>query len=130
MGKRNGDNQLQEYLNDLKERQDHQYSKGYWAGKVPKYYSKTKFERMIAPVCMFNGGVFFIGAVLILLPVFIKSELFDWDSDGSFFISGVMGLLGGLNIWAGVRKMRKRKGRSGGIRFIDEYRQSLKELSI
>jgi predicted ABC-type exoprotein transport system permease subunit len=113
MGKRNGNNQLQEYLNDLKERQDHQYSKGYWAGKVPRFYSNTKSERMSAQVCMLNGGIFLLGAVLVLLPVFIKNELFDWDSGGSFFISGVMGLLGGLNIWAGVKKMRERKKRRG-----------------
>ena len=109
MGKWNRNNELQEYLDDLKERQDHQYSKGYWVGKVRKSYSNNENGRTGRPILILNGIVLIVGAVVVLLPGLFKSKLFDWDISGSFTVSGIMLLLGLLYILAGVRKAQRKK---------------------
>jgi hypothetical protein len=111
MGKWDRNNELQEYLNDIKESQDHQYSKGYWLGKVPKYSSTTKVKKLGAGVLFFYGSSAIVGAGLILLPNFLEIEFLDWDSWGSFLIAVILLFLGLLFLWAGFRRLRGGKTR-------------------
>ena len=113
MGKWDRNNELQEYLDDIKERQDHQYNKGYWLGKVGRSYQTTKVKKVGAGVLFFYGSSAIVGAGLILLPNFFMIGFFDWDSWGSFLVAGILLFLGLLFMWAGIRRLRGgRKGKN------------------
>ena len=74
MGKWNRHNELQEYLDDIKERQDHQYSKGYyWFNKVlRKSYASPEGEKRRLLVFFFQGGALVLVAGLFLIPDLLK----------------------------------------------------------
>jgi hypothetical protein len=109
MGKRGRDNELQEYLNGLKERQDHQYSKrmSFYCNKPYDYSNLPKASARH----YFMMGITFILAGLIGLAVYLYSL-----RDGIWFAPGIIGLvvvfgIGVLNILAGVKSRKMYNGK-------------------
>ena len=112
MGKRKQENELQEYLDYLGEHQAHQYSRGYWFGRVRKGYPTPKGDKLYAPIWIINGGSFIVAAVLVVVFGFCDYGL-SWELWSSFLLSGFFCFWGyclfwpGLGILEGARRSRE-----------------------
>ena len=110
MGKWNRHHELQEYLDDLKERQDHQYSKGYWAGKVRKTYPSPIRAKFTAWYYILFGSLMIIvmagGVIVSLLRGKDFLEMVSGDTVVLFIFFICLGLLA---FWAGVKGVQRSK---------------------
>jgi hypothetical protein len=110
MGKRNKTNELHEYLESIKEAQDHQYSKGYWFGKVRRtYHSPTRARFTAWYYILFGGSIIFMMVGIVIVGLLRGKDFFEIvPEDTSFFAIFFFGI-GLLAFWAGVKGLQSGK---------------------
>lgn len=113
MGKRSRTNELQEYLENVKEAQDHQYSKGYWVGKVRRGYPKSEGSRIFGWYYILSGGpVVFMMVGIVIVGLARGEDLSEIIPDGGLPFAIVFFCIGLLTFGAGV--MAVKRGRKRG----------------
>lgn len=104
MGKYKIKNELQDYLDDIKEHQEHQYCRGYWVGKVPRYFPGREGLSLGKNVSVIIGIILVITSVIFLIRTCESKGLSDVEGLFSLFGAILPFLIGVVIIWENIKR--------------------------